>query len=73
LTQEKNELKARPIALCDNVLNIVNSAVSQKIFEHLNLLPYSELFVGKSLKVSEIKYLESNFADDHRCIYFSPD
>jgi len=70
---EFDELKARPIALCDSVTNLVCSCISQYIFGHYKKIPRSELFLGRTLSVGDFQYLEDNFAGRKGCIYFSPD
>lgn len=55
LSWDYKELKARPLALCDSVLNLVCSAVSQPLTAAFNRCAHSELFIGKSLSQVDIE------------------
>jgi len=55
LTSEWKELKARPIALCDDMLVRIGGFVSQTITDYLGFTPRSEIFLGRSLDGYDFK------------------
>jgi hypothetical protein len=75
LEWDEKRLKARPIALCDSVINLVCSAVSQPIFFYFKRLEHSEMFMGKSLGYNDINFLSEYLDDDNSKSfnYYSPD
>lgn len=74
MSEEEKTLKARPVALCDNVINIITGGVSQFIFAHYKYLPVSELFIGKSLKPQDVSSLSTLMKCGHgKYMYLSPD
>jgi hypothetical protein len=72
LDEDNKTLRARPIAMCDDVLNKVCSTVSQPITESLIRSPLSELFIGRRLGYDEVRWIESHIQRDD-CLCASPD
>jgi hypothetical protein len=65
-------LRARPIALCDGVLNLLVGVFSQDITMRLKFLDYNELFIGKALNRKDYEYLVENL-DKEGMFNASPD
>jgi hypothetical protein len=73
LSEKYKELRSRPVGMCESVLNIIASASSQLITSALVRLPLNDLFIGKTLNVKDLSFLENDFANKEGCIYYSPD
>jgi len=72
LVSEDKPLKARPIALCDDVLVKVGSITSQRIIDRLKFMDYSEIFIGKALTSTDMNYIKEQLVRDD-VLYASPD
>lgn len=57
LCSENKILKARPIALCDDVVVKLGSFTSQRITEKIKYTKYSELFIGKPLSRQDMEWI----------------
>lgn len=58
LTMALKELKARPIALCDDVLVRIAGYIAQDITDKLSFCPRSEIFLGRSLDGADFVFIE---------------
>lgn len=72
MTEELKELKARPVALCDDVLVRIGGFVAQDITDKLGFCGRSEIMLGRSLDGEDYKFIERVLVRGGR-IFASPD
>jgi len=72
LSHDVKRLKARPVALCDDVLVRIGGCIAQAITDKLHYCPKSEFFIGRSMSLEDRRYLEAQINVFGRQ-YASPD
>lgn len=70
---KEGELKARPIALCDSVLNFIAGVVAQTITFRMMRAEHNEIFLGKSLNRDDIRWIAKGVGRCGNYLYYSPD
>lgn len=72
LDHSEKLLKARPIALCDDVLVKIGGFTSQRITEKMKFSGHSELFVGRPLSREDMDWLKATL-ERNDVFYACPD
>lgn len=75
LSWELTDLKSRPVAMCDSVLSMITGVAVQAITDKLVMLPINELFIGRTLSRTEVRWIVEEFGKDeeYKFMYYSPD